>query len=58
MPYQVSFKSKRGKGRGLTSTAYTMKPDAQRYADELNRNSPGRNARVVIAKKGKYDHKK
>jgi len=58
MPYQVSFKSKNGKVRRRTSTAYTMKPDAQRYADEPNKNSIGRNARVVTAKKGTYDHKK
>ncbi len=57
MPYQVSFKGKGG-GRKLTDTAYSLKPDAQRYADELNKNSHGRNARVVVAKKGKFSHKK
>ena len=57
MPYQVSFTGKGG-GRKLTDTAYSLKPDAQRYADELNKNSRGRNARVVIAKKGTYSHKR
>jgi len=58
MPYQVSFKSKSGRGRGLTDTAYTNKPEAQKYADALNANRSGRNARVVVAKKGTYTHKK
>ena len=57
MPYQVTFKLAGGrKGRGRTTTAYRLKPDAQRYADELNKQTRNRNARVVIAKKGTYDH--
>ena len=58
MPYQVAFNKKSGTGRKLTDTAYSSKPDAQRYADELNKNSRGRNARVVVAKKGTFSHKK
>ncbi len=58
MPYQVSFKSKSGKGRGLTDTAYSNKPEAQKYAASLNANRSGRNARVVVAKKGTFSHKK
>ena len=51
MPYQVSFKSKSGRGRGLTEKVYHLKPEAQKYADALNENHSGRNARVVVAKK-------
>jgi hypothetical protein len=74
MPYQVTFnKAGGGRGRGRTSTAYRLKPDAQRYADQLNyRLKPdaqryadqlntqtrNRNARVVVAKKGTYDRMK
>lgn len=55
MPYQVTFNRVRA-GRGRTTNAYRLKPDAQRYADELNTAFRGqRNARVVIAKKGTYD---
>jgi hypothetical protein len=56
MPYQVTFnKAGSGRGRGITSTAYRLKPDAQRYADQLNAQTRNRNARVVAAKKGTYD---
>lgn len=60
MPYQVTFNTPRGGGRGRTSTAYRLKPMAQRYADKLNAGRGGmgstkRNARVVNAKKGTYD---
>ena len=58
MPYQVTFNlAGKKKGRGRTTDAYRLKPDAQRYADMLNTPFPGgsRNARVVIAKKGTYD---
>jgi hypothetical protein len=59
MPYQVTFKKAGGRsGRGRTSTAYRLKPDAQRYADQLNSQVGGRNARVVVAKKGTYDRMK
>lgn len=49
MPYQVSA-TFRGK-RITTDEVYRLKPDAQRYADETNRNYPGANARVINAKK-------
>ena len=56
MLYQVSFDLASGKGRGRTSDAYRMRFDAKRYADVLNADKrAGRNARVVIAKKGTYD---
>jgi hypothetical protein len=57
MPYQVTFnKAGERRGRGRTTDAYRLNPDAQRYADELNAYYPKkRNARVVIAKKGTYD---
>ena len=60
MPYQVTFNKAGGRGRGRTTDAYRLKPDAQRYADNLNSGVGGmgttrRNARVVIAKKGTYD---
>ena len=59
MPYQVTFNLAGGrKGRGRTSTAYRLKPDAQRYADQLNTQTRNRNARVVVAKKGTYDRTK
>jgi hypothetical protein len=59
MPYQVTFNLAGGrKGRGRTSTAYRLKPDAQRYADQLNAQTRNRNARVVSAKKGTYDRMK
>ena len=59
MPYQVTFnRAGGGRGRGRTSTAYRMKPDAQRYADQLNAQTRNRNARVVSAKKGTYDRMK
>ena len=56
MPYQVTFNLVAKKGRGRTTNAYQLKPDAQRYADILNADYwRARNARVVIAKKGTYD---
>ena len=56
MPYQVTFnKAGGGRSRGRTSAAYRLKPDAQRYADQLNAQTRNRNARVVNAKKGTYD---
>lgn len=59
MPYQVSFNKAGGRGgRSRTSTAYRLKPDAQRYADQLNAQTRNRNARVVAAKKGTYDRMK
>lgn len=53
MTYQVSFNSASGRGRVLTDMVYSLKTSAQKYADELNKNNPGRNARVVKAKKKK-----
>lgn len=59
MPYQVTYNRPGGmKGRGRTTTAYRLKPDAQRYADQLNAQTRNRNARVVAAKKGTYDRMK
>ena len=59
MPYQVTFDLAGGrKGRGRTSTAHRLKPEAQRYADQPNAQTRNRNARVVAAKKGTYDRMK